>query len=320
MIKSLWLWARSFILAFAPFIFIFIGLLCFAYGYFFNPSSPSKEYVEKFSFSIGSAIFSGGIFAFILKSAQFMGVFEDSIKRMMIKNEWISSLSSEQTATMMNSLFAAAVKKGFPEISSKLSKDLLENFLPKTSDFYYSDMNRSIQFIKYEKESGVLEYLEDFNLTINPHSIDTNIPYQFKLQYFEDQQPETEPNLENLTINGNCYKSVKKNDSYDEKSKCLSVEINLCGAEKYKIKRTIRRKLRVENDPVMQMTTVRFADGYDLSVHTADTGLAIDVYPIGIDTRNLVLTGQPINNQWYKWTVNQLLFPGDGLTVVIKKP
>ncbi|MEN2388578.1 hypothetical protein [Comamonas sp. A7-5] len=305
-----------------PFVLLAIAVGLYFWGFHISTTTYiNKEIFKDILYSCASAMLSGGVFAAFLKSIQFLGVFEDAMKKIMIKNEWITSLSSSELSSLLDQILKTAVSKGFPQVSSRLSNDIFNNFIPKLSDFYYSGMERHLKFKSYDKETDILEYIELFKLTINSHSADIAFPYNFKLTYGKDEILGKAATLDKLTINDTCYvKEHKIEDNDIEKSSALSCEVSLTGSQKYEVVRRIVKRTRVSNDPVMQMTSTRFSDGMQLWVDTGTTGLQVDIYPVGIDTQHLVQqeTTEPTTN--YRWTVDQLTFPGDGLTVVVKKP
>jgi hypothetical protein len=100
----------------------------------------------------------------------------------------------------------------------------------------------------------------------------------------------------------------------------VGYEIKLGGRTKYKICRRMKRSARVGFDPILHLSAVRFSAGMEVRVTNNTKELDVLAVTSGIDTARL--KKRRFVQESYSettWSVEQLLFPGDGLTLVIKK-
>lgn len=301
----------EFFLRSLPLWFVIIGGFLFLLSYL-----TENDTIKSLLKSAAIAIFNGGIFAALLKSMQFIGIFEDALKKILISKEWISSLSKTQLTDLLNSITKTAVIKGFPELSERMSHDLFHNFIPKIGEFYYSSLSREITIISYDIHTDIIEISEHFKLEIKSHSIETQIPYFYKLEYASNLNHTPETEVTHFTIDDSCH--IDK-IIIDPNNKNLKCEITLSGKEKYKISRLVKRKFKLSSDPVIQMTGARFSDGMSVRLNTLP-GISADVYPVGFNPSFLKKVETPNAALVLAWEVNTLFFPGDGLTIVLTKP
>lgn len=311
LIKRIWNGATVILLRSLPIWFIVAGIILFLLSYFFE-----NDTIKSALKSAAIAVFNGGIFAALLKSMQFIGVFEESLKNILISKSYISSLGKDQLSDLLNSISKTAVIKGFPELSERMSHDMLHNFISKIGDFYYSKLSREITILSYDEKTDIIEISELFILEIKAHSAETVVPYKHNLAYSGDLVIAPVNQIRHFLIDDICHKGKM---NIDPSTQDMSCEIVLTGKEKYNISRLVHSKFKLSSDPVIQMTGSRFTDGMSVRLNTVP-GISADVYPVGFDSKFLrkVPTSDP--DKILGWEVNTLFFPGDGLTIALTRP
>lgn len=315
--RKIW---RQFIVT-LPIWMMVSSLVLFLIGFNFDDGNPAGVRNQRFSYAIASAVLSGGVFAAVLKSMQFLNIFEDAVRNIILLDQsWLKTLAPDKLRGIWRDVVAVTVEKGFPQLSDRLRENVFDHVIPKLGNFYYSKMNRRIELYEYDECTDILKIRESYELVINSHGKDTVIPYIFKLigecPSVDVVQPYT---ITFLQINGRDHANdVKYATSPNGREATVEHSIQLSGEEFYSIHREMERVTRVSGDPVLNMVATRFTDSMIVLVdNRVAQYIEVDALPVGITTEGFRKT-HPGSNAT-KWHVTQLMFPGDGLTLIFKK-
>lgn len=293
-------------------------------GYIQELGTPDGVRRQSLLYTLGSAILSGGVFAAVLKCVQFLGVFERALENIVLGNKaWLKSLSENRLKALWTDTTAAIVVKGFPELSASLTKDVLDQMVPKLEKYYYSSISRRIELRSYDEATDTLQTFEEYRLVINAHA-DEEIDYSFSFFCFlsEDKSEGQTASITHLNIDGvDHLDKVEIKPSSSQQglySHEVGYKIKLTGRSQYSVVRHMKRQTIVSKDPVVHMVTMRFASSMQVYVdNRCAEALGIRVLPVGLakhaykqstesDTMTLI-------------DVNQLMFPGDGLVIVYER-
>lgn len=111
----------------------------------------ANDLLEKASFTI----LSSGVFAAVLKSIQFTGIFKKVIEEIILGTDFIENRSESNQQELWKATSKAIYKKKFPELSSFIENRILESYLPTKQDFYYRDYIATI---------NISEITDDFEI------------------------------------------------------------------------------------------------------------------------------------------------------------
>lgn len=103
---------------------------------------------------LGYAIFSSGVFAAVLKSIQFTGLFKEEIEKVILSTEFIKNRNDLDK--LWSSISKTIYKSKFPQISEILEERILKTYFPTNSDFYYTD---------YVVTINIEEITDDFEIS-----------------------------------------------------------------------------------------------------------------------------------------------------------
>ena len=95
----------------------------------------ANQLLEKASFTV----LSSGVFAAVLKSIQFTGIFKNVIEEIILGTDFIENRSEANQQELWKATSKAIYKKKFPELSSLIENRILSSYLPTKQDYYYKD-------------------------------------------------------------------------------------------------------------------------------------------------------------------------------------
>lgn len=225
-------------------------------------SAVVEGYLEKISF----AILSSGVFAAVLKSIQFTGIFKNEIENIILGTDFIENRSEVNQQELWKATSKAIYKKKFPELSSFIEDRILQTYLPITKEYYYRDFvvtvniteineNLEISYSQTKKYEVVLdESIEDTvlvsKLTVNQDTNKTD--YKNELVFFEVNGKE---------INVEDYKTVSNN--------IVTTKIPLVcenGKKVFKIHSKFERKYSLKNENYKLFRFGTFTKGVDVMI------------------------------------------------------
>lgn len=90
----------------------------------------------------GLAILSSGVFASVLKSFQFAGLFKEEIEKIVLGTEFIENRND--LPQLWRQVSKSVYNQKFPEISDELQDIILNNYFPIKHKFYYEDFRYTL--------------------------------------------------------------------------------------------------------------------------------------------------------------------------------
>ena len=122
--------------------------------------SKSNIFIDEFNLlveKIGIAVLSSGVFAAVLKSLQFQGIFKKEIEDVILSDKFIEHRRDKEKLWI--SVSKAIYKKKFPKISKQLNKIILDEYFPKKRKYFYDDYRATIT-IHELKENGLIKFTQ----------------------------------------------------------------------------------------------------------------------------------------------------------------
>jgi len=242
-------WYGSLIRA-LPWVLGPIGLIVISIGFFIDIEGAK---FSKFLIATGSAILSGGIFAVVLKSLQFTGIFKEELSKIVTGNEYLKNLNDEAKTLLWKKVTTSIHDDTFPELSENIHEGIINNYFPTEKKHYYEDYRRVCKIKWHDKKNKVLESEETTFYKIKPKSPDEEIRHTYTYETKLDNKLfETVINMEKLIINGKDYSDKLKNNSFKNNDTiCIdySYEIKLKGEQKYSLERKIIKQFSLASDP-----------------------------------------------------------------------
>tara|TARA_R100000935_G_scaffold13736_5_gene27652 strand:+ start:79592 stop:80542 length:951 start_codon:yes stop_codon:yes gene_type:complete len=113
--------------------------------------SEANVLIEK----LGFAVVSSGVFAAVLKSLQFQGIFKEEIESIILSDKFIKERKDKEK--LWRSVSKAIYKKKYPKISKELNNIIFNEYFPRKRKYYYDDYRVTIT-IKELTEDGIIKF------------------------------------------------------------------------------------------------------------------------------------------------------------------
>ena len=259
---------------------IVIGLLFFVISLsIFDGHVRYQDVLEK----IGLAILTSGVFAAILKSFQFTGVFKKEIEEVMLTNNFLEKRNDleELWQAISTNLFNTK----FPEVKDELLSLILNDYFPTNQPYYYE---RVVYTINIESiEDNIIEFTQNIYVKgIKHDGEEKNHTKIFRTISVESSQNPDNYLCEMLSITTN---SVKQNlDSYvlektvmDNGDLQMSADIEIGEEKTFTIETKERRKYSIKDDNTKLFTVRLLTKEMDVSV-SYPPNVKVLFFPLGV--------------------------------------
>lgn len=120
------------------------------------------------------AIFSSGVFAVVLKSIQFTGIFKEEISSVMLTPKFVEN--RKDLHVLWGNISKALYRQKFPLISEAIQKRILETYFPTKQEYYFKKFNTTINISEISSDF-VIKYTQIDDIIIIPEKGKENITY-----------------------------------------------------------------------------------------------------------------------------------------------
>lgn len=253
-----------------PWIMLIVGLISLLYGIF---NKTADENFLAFARDSGKAILTGGVFAVLLKSMQFMGVFKEAILSIIYEPQYLEN--RKDLPSMWEKLSMVLFKNKFPKISDKLLHDVKEMYFPTKEVIYYENAEHELKFKILDKDNSLISVTATTNLDVICESKTTKTFYEhgfstdctdYKMTKFKvDGNDTTKSETSTKNIDGVEYHVMKT---------------KLAGKEKYRINLVTERTIDIAKDDLFQFGATKIFNKLKIQIHF-DKGLSFDFHSLG---------------------------------------
>ncbi len=220
----------------------------------------AENLLEKLSF----AILSSGVFAVVLKSIQFTGIFKDVIEEIMLGTDFIENRSEINQQELWKATSKAIYKKKFPELSDFIENRILLSYLPTTKDFYYRDYVVTIKITEINSDFEIsYTQTSKFDVVLDESVTETELVSKLTINQDED---------ETGYINEVEFFKVDDKDAIvDEtvKDGFVTTKVRLVsdnGKRVFRIHKKVKRKYSLKNENYKLIRMVTFTKGVDVVI------------------------------------------------------
>lgn len=112
---------------------------------------------------MGIAIFSSGVFAAVLKSIQFTGIFKEEIEKIILGTRFVENRSD--LPKLWKRISRSVYKKKFPEISNELQEIILNSYFPTNHPYYFEDFRITIN-IEELTEDLIVKFTQSYKIKV----------------------------------------------------------------------------------------------------------------------------------------------------------
>ncbi len=286
--------------------------------------------IGDFSKTIGTLLLSGGVFAAILKSFQYINIFKQEIQQVIESKEFLEN--RKDLPEIWAKATSALYKSKYPDISEKIATHIREKFLPNSIPFYYSHSHDIIDISLDEDGYVTIKKTHTYRLKVFS---DERIEHTWKMGFTkkDDSDIKTKSRRIEMTIRdqGGNLLIKSNNDIEDKVNTHLSIgkvhniseglnhrtteTHNLSGSKEYLIKRVVEFCYDLETDPEgFSSINDRYLDDFTLEVRCSAN---LEVKFIAVGTENFENIRD--ESKCFIKKHNGLFFPQQGYRLVIKK-
>ena len=263
------------------------------------------ESVKEASKIIGQTVLTGGVFAVLLKSIQFMGVFKEEISNLIYEPKFLRNRKDLKEIWEKTTLTLFDNK--FPDISRKLNKDIQDIYLPTRDSFYYQNCEHEIILNKTENE---YEVSLQHNVSIEVVTEKEKCEYQF--YYAENAHYSIDEfKLDSEKVDLRSEKTEEKDGIKYEK-----YVVKLNGKRTHKIEKSTSSTRNIKTDPIFVFQASRIFNKLKIQIHHDDS-LNVFLNKSGTlkDFRN-----KKNRNGFKEFYCEGLIYPEQGYTLLITQP
>lgn len=102
---------------------------------------------------VGFTILTSGVFAAIMKSFQFIGIFKQEIENVILESKFIEKRND--LPDLWKKISRSIYNKKFPEISDDLQEMILSSYFPTNHEYYYEDAIISINIEELDGDENI---------------------------------------------------------------------------------------------------------------------------------------------------------------------
>jgi len=297
---------------------LFLGILFLFLGY--TDILPTDEYivVRNICKETGAIIIAGGVFASIVKSSQFSGIFSDLLRNIVYCTEHLEK--RKDLELIWEKVSKALCRQKFKDISDDLHNSIKANYLPIDHEYYYKDHNVDID-IEYDAENpGYVFVTESLHTTII--SDDTaKIPVVFKgsIPLIQSERNLTTYELTELKVNGK-DQVLAKVAKVDRNSKELTYEnkIECAGSTTYKIIKKEKKRYSLKANPYRGQNAIWLYDNYAVEI-IYPKEISIEFLDMGVLKRWHVEKKHNAATKRLKATYEGLIFRKQGFLILFRE-
>ncbi|KAF2518293.1 hypothetical protein E0W68_09735 [Flavobacterium salilacus subsp. salilacus] len=250
---------RKFFYRHLPWVFTIISILIFWIVECNFFTLKFNSILEKF----GIAIFSSGVFAAVLKSIQFTGLFKEEIEKVMLGADFLKNRSD--LPVLWRKISQTIYKSRFPKISEELENRILNTYFPTSTEYYYEDYIVTINIDEID-ENFVISYTQTckYNVILDKDLNGTNIILKTAISQL-DEASKPINDLIFFKVNGEDLNPKEDQATLDDED-AKKFTIPLTGNGPFKVHSKFKRKysLKGENYKLFRMNT--FTRNMDVTI------------------------------------------------------
>jgi hypothetical protein len=256
--------------------------------------SPFSENWNNILQKIGFVGLTSGVFASVLKSIQFTGLFQEELTKIISGSEFLSN--RKDLPELWKKISKSIYEQKFPEISDLLENRILTSYFPTGTNHYNEDLVISI-VIHEINEDFTINYTQtiEYNAILDNNKNESSVKYTSVMT--NDLGVEEKNELLSFKIDDKEIDKEKCREIKNEENKITYIHnVLIKGKKKFKIFLKVKNtySLKGENVKLLRFNTitknvdltVSYNDNIDVSFF--NIGLVNDFKPIHTDIENTI--------------------------------
>lgn len=305
---------RNFFYKHLPWIFIILSTIFVGLA---QSEIISNTHINSFIEKIGIALFSSGVFAAVLKSLQFTGIFREEIEKVILGTDFVKN--RKDLPELWRAISKAMYNEKFPEISDKIESKILDTYLPTEYTYYYENFIITINIEEITEDFDII-YTQTMKfkviLDVNTEKVELTT---YIISNEQDRSENTIHEIDFFEVDGERI-TLQEDSSTKEDDLKIKYIIPLIGKGPFQIHTRSRRRysLNYENCKLIRFST--FTKNMDVTIsHPED--VRVSFFNVG-NAVSFESQHEEIANQISKSHKNDVLLPyqGFGMSFEKKKP
>lgn len=213
----------------------------------------------------GLAVLSSGVFASVLKSLQFTGIFKKEIEKIVLGTKFIENRND--LPKLWRKVSRSLYNKKFPMISEELENIILNNYFPTDHPYYYNDFRYTLD-IEELTSDNVIKFTQNFSfeVVLAKGENEAILDGYFKIE----KKPELKELInerEFFKIDGENYlKKVDKTPFEDEFEKGYTFKISVKNKSRFRVETKERREYCIDEDNYKIFRVSKITKEMDVSI------------------------------------------------------
>lgn len=295
--------ARLFVLSNLAWIFIMLSLVFFV----LHLSGCFVLKAESLFKDVAISLLTSGVFAAILKSLQFTGLFREEIEKVMLDTEFITNRKDLRKVWRIVS--KSIYKHNFPEISQKFEDKILE-YLDPDHEFYYKDYVVTIKIEEITDNFDIIyTQTAKYTVVINDDNIKDGVRLMLRSVFTSEGSTKVQNDLEVFKVNEKDEEMVEDQETVGNPN-FSKYFIPLSGDKEHKIHTRFRRKYSLIGENYKLYRVLRLTKNMDVIINYPDN-VKVSFFNIGL-SRTFKHEHVEIPNQICRSFRNDILLPYQG--------
>lgn len=305
--ESLWMKVKPHFL----WLVVLLGVACIIVSY--SWSGDAFGFLRDALRHIGSTMLAGGVFASMLKSFQFSGLFKEELEKLFSSKDFSRHLQElalfgHSDINVLERIMERAIAEKHPDLRKKFGKSI-SRFLKANYQYYFEGYDRTITVEKYDPATGLIEIIDDYSFRIIPSC---DIEFRSYLQGVAFEAPDTRIDVLSLDTDGRVQNLIP---TAKRIGRSVELKFPLVAGSVYRLRRKIFQKFKLSDDPIIFQQFKRVCDRMEITiVNMAADKILTDVVFINFDKQ--IAPQQPTDNETV-YSIDNLTFPHQGYIVTL---
>ncbi|MFD2968852.1 hypothetical protein [Sphingobacterium bambusae] len=280
-----------------------------------TPYSPFNEKINQLLEKIGFVAMTSGVFASVLKSIQFTGVFREELNKVISGSALLKN--RKDLPDLWKKISKIIYSEKFPEINETLEDRILDTYFPTTKNHYNEDVVASI-IIHELTDDFVIHYTQTIQYVSVLSSNGEASEFNFTSTLTDDENVEEMTRLISLKIDEEeLQNKIVPIENTGEGLITYSITVPLIGKDRFSILHKMERRysLKAENYKLLRFNTL--TKNVDVTI-SFPPEIEVSFFGVGIITE-FETVHEGIPNCISKRHRNDLILPKQGFGLSFNK-
>ena len=271
-----------------------------------------KNILEK----AGIAILSSGVFAAVLKSIQFAGIFKDEVSKVMLETDFIKN--RRDLPDLWSKISKIIYDRKFKKISKDLEQIILDYYFPTNSKFYYKDYFVTINIEKIDRDFNIY-YTQTctYDVIVAKNIDNITLVLETTITQQDDIESASIINeLEYFKVNGKEQKTKEAPETVNNKD-FSKYFVDIKGKGPHKIQSKYKRKYSLKNENYKLFRLNHFTKNMDVAINYPKD-VYVSFFNIGL-VKKFEHVHVEFDNQIHRKHRKSLIFPKQGFGMSFEK-